>query len=742
MAMRGFTRGFILSRTDRCTHRVMRRMVVAMLPLLALVSATGTAIAQDGGQARTVVGVDGRVIARNDGLGIAAAQIIRVRDGLRVRSDEQGSFRIGASIGDTLAVRALGFREVRLAVTRSSLTVALVALPTVLPVFTTTAGQRQIRASESPRSVTVLTAQDIDAVSAVSANQILRQLPGLQELPSPPSKTSISIRGFDDARVLVLVDGEPVAGSLIESRDIGRLSTLATERIEVTKGPSSVEFGSDALGGVINLVQAAPTQRLTVDATLRAAELGRQEASVGASQQRGAFGYRVTGGWRQSDRVTGYDAVGSTFNRLYDVRGDFRYALGRRWNVRLDVLGSQERQRFPVDAQFNGFIDNRGGQGFVEAAGPLRGGSLRARTFLQRFAYEYRQSRQLLPIRGSADSLRQQERQARTLLSYTRAFGAHTFDVGLQHSARVLVAPRKVDGDSARDVLREVFARDQWTLGAFSLTAGARHTSSTLWGSSTNPSVGGAWQVVPAIRVRANVARGFRAPGFKEIRYTFFNPAGGYTLVGNADLQPETSWSGTAGGSWAPSSAVTIDVEGYRNDVDGLIDWRYLGNNAAGFQEYANVNVARARTQGVESNVRANWRATTLSLGYDFLHARDLGTGLPLSRRATHTVRVTAARTWPMRRGLTTDLSARYTGNAALIGIPSGAPISGPFSTESGIIGRQGALLSLDGQLRMSITAIAEISMGVSNALNQQPTLWTPAFARQVYVGMRVRWTD
>ncbi len=719
-----------------------RGVVVVTLPLTALVSATRAAHAQGSAPASLPMRVEGRVVARMDGAGIVAAQILRVRDGLRTRTDEQGTFRIAASAGDTLVVRALGFAQARLVVAQESLTVALVALPAVLPVFTTTAGQREIRSTESPRSVTVLTARDIDAVGAVAANQILRQLPGLQELPSPPSKTSISIRGFDDARVLVLVDGEPVAGSLIESRDIGRLSTLATERIEVTKGPSSVEFGSDALGGVINLVQAAPTQRLTVDGTLRAAELGRQEASLGASQQRGAFGYRVTGGWRQSDRVTGYDATGSTFNRLYDVRGDFRYTLGRRWKIRLDVLSSQERQRFPVDAQFNGFIDNRGGQGFVEAAGPLLGGSVRARSFLQRFAYEYRQSRQLLPIRGSADSLRQQERQARTLLAYTRAFGAHTIDVGLQHSARVLVAPRKVEGDSSRDVLREVFARDQWTLGALSLTAGARHTNSTLWGTSTNPSVGGVWQVVPAIRLRANAARGFRAPGFKEIRYTFFNPAGGYTLIGNADLQPETSWSGTAGGSWAPVSRFAIDVEGYRNEVKGLIDWRYLGNNAAGFQQYANVNVARARTQGAEFNVRGEWKATTLSLGYDFLHARDRGTGLPLSRRAAHTVRVTAARTWPWYRGLTTDMSARYTGNAALIGIPSGAPISGPFSTESGIIGRQGALLSLDGQMRLALTTIAEVSVGVSNALNQLPALWTPAFARQLYVGMRMRWTD
>jgi hypothetical protein len=76
-----------------------------------------------------------------------------------------------------------------------------------------------------------------------------------------------------------------------------------------------------------------------------------------------------------------------------------------------------------------------------------------------------------------------------------------------------------------------------------------------------------------------------------------------------------------------------------------------------------------------------------------------------------------------------------------LIGIPSGAPITGPFSTESGIIGRQGALLSVDTQLRLAVTRELEASGGVNNLLNQQPELWTPAFARQVYVGLRWRWS-
>jgi len=452
-------------------------------------------------------------------------------------------------------------------------------------------------------------------------------------------------------------------------------------------------------------------------------------------------GYRLNGGWRQSDRVTGYNATGSTFNRIFDLKGDVRVPLGAQWTARLDVQGSQERQRFPLDTRFNGFIDNRGGQGFAEAQGPALGGRLRVRAFQQRFSYQYRQSRGLLPIRGSADSVAQQERQGRYLLAYTKVAGRHAIDVGLQHSRRTLVAPTKVDGDSARENITEVFARDSWTIGDVLLTAGARHTASTLWGSTTNPSVGLAWQATPALRLRSNVARGFRAPGFKEIRYTFFNPAGGYEIVGNPDLRPESSVSGSTGATWAPSARWSLDMEAYRNDVKDLVDWSYRGDNVAGFQTYANVNVARARTQGVEANVRTTVLGTDVSAGYDFLHARNLSTGLPLTRRATHTARLRLAREWSLLQGLQGDVSVRYTGNAPLIGIPSGAPITGPFSTAPGIVGRQGALLSVDMQWRLRLTREATLSIGGNNLLGQRPALWTPAFDRQIFAGLAIHWS-
>lgn len=678
--------------------------------------------------------VRGTVLSRSDSAPVVAADVSTQDGRLRTRTDDRGRFRLGAVPGDTLRIRALGFGEGRVVATRDDLVIRLELVPVMLGELTTTVGQRVIRTGDTPASVTVVDRAEIDATAAISANQLLRQLPGLQELPASPSRTTIAIRGLDDARVLVLVDGEPVAGSLIQNRDIGRLSTIAAERIEVTKGPSSVEFGSDALGGVINLVTAAPAQRLTVEATGRAGDIGRRESTLGVTGTTGRLGFRVDGGVRQTEQVTGVSSTAQdqALDRVYDLRTDLRYAASERLALRLDVQASQQRQRWPTGGGFNGFIDDHTLQGFAEGQLEALGGSFRLRAFGQAYDYKYRQAQALIPIAGPGDP--QQERYGRLLFAHTRVAGTHTLDGGVQFSARSIESPGKVEGDRASDQLIEVFGRDSWRLGTVLVTGGARYTNSSLWGGAATPTIGLAWQPTPAWRFRTNVARGFRGPAFKELRYTFSNPSGGYTVIGNPNLVPESSWSSSVGLTWAPVRALAIDVEGYRNAIRNLIDNRFVGTNDAGFMVYQALNVARARTEGIETNVRYATGTFEASVGYDYLRARDLETGLALPQRATHTARGRLSRLWTVLGGVNTDVTARYTGVAARG--------TGTDANDNPILtGRQAPFFSLDGQLRVAVNAFSELSVGVNNVLDRRPEGWSGLIQRQVFAGLKLRWS-
>lgn len=669
-------------------------------------------------QARATV----QIVSAADNAPIASARVIRLADARAVRTDDRGGVTVALTGADSIRVLALGYRELRTLLRSGTTTLRLTPLPTTLATIVTTAGQREMRASDNPASITVLSQKDIAAAGAVSANQLLRQLPGLQELAAPPAQTSIAIRGLDASRVLVLIDGEPAAGGLIENRDIGRLSTLAADRIEVTKGPSSVEFGSDALGGVINLVTAAPSRTPVASLMMRSGELGRREAASELSNTYGPLGVRVNAGWRETDRVTGVNASGSTLDRVYDFRGDARYRVNERWMVRSDLQLSQQRQRWPVGGGFNGFIDNATQQALLEAVGSVGGGTMRVRAFGQQYAYQFRQAQGALPIAGSADSLEQTETLGRGLLAWSRPMAGGTLDVGAQFSDRRIVAPSKIDGNRASDQVTEVFARQAFVVGAMRLSAGARSTSSTLWGSTVAPSVGAVWHAAPTVQIRANVARGFRAPSFKEMRYTFLNAGAGYTLIGNPNLTPESSWSTSLGASWVPTRSVTLTAEAYRNAVRNLVAIRANGFTPAGLLIYENANVARAQTEGIELGARVVRGNAEWSLGYDHLRARDLETGRTLDGRARHTARLAVSQAWAASHTVLTDLSVRYTG-------------ASPVGTLT-----QAAFLSVDGQVRMPVGRGLEASIGVTNLLDQRPAAWTPAFQRQFIAGLSARW--
>jgi outer membrane receptor for ferrienterochelin and colicin len=220
----------------------------------------------------------------------------------------------------------------------------------------------------------------------------------------------------------------------------------------------------------------------------------------------------------------------------------------------------------------------------------------------------------------------------------------------------------------------------------------------------------------------------------------------GYALYGNPDLEPEASISSTIGATWAPSSVFSLDAEVYRNDVRDMIEVRYNGVNAAGLQEYRYVNVSDARTSGIEASVRTTLGAFSVAAGYDFVRARDLSNNLPLSKRASQTARLQLAREWNVLSGLQTDLSARYTGPAPLVGnAGTGGTYTGGGIEIVGeqtptVVARQQAFLSVDMQVRFAVTRFSELSAGVNNLLGAQPDFWTPAYQRQGYMAIRLRY--
>lgn len=113
------------------------------------------------------------------------------------------------------------------------------------------------RAEQARKDVTVATEvigrEEIEASGARTMDELLRAAPGIEVTPTFGG-SGVRMQGLDPKHVLVLVDGRPVDGRVDGTVDLARLRVSDIERVEVVKGPSSALYGSDALGGVINIV--------------------------------------------------------------------------------------------------------------------------------------------------------------------------------------------------------------------------------------------------------------------------------------------------------------------------------------------------------------------------------------------------------------------------------------------------------------------------------------------------------
>ncbi len=631
---------------------------------------------------------------------------------------------------DTVFVVALGYRAARVALEAplpELLAVTLAADASVLPEIVTTVGRRERRAGELTVATTTVDRREIEAQAATAVDQVVGELPGVQPGGRNPVGSTLLIRGLGESRVLLLVDGEPAGGALLENRDLSRTSTLAVDRIEVTKGPGSVEHGSDALGGVINVVTAPPEGPLRLLARGRAGSHGRREGDAALSRG-GDVAFRIAGGWRQSDQIAGQGQDAAALERVWDLRSTARTRVTRALQLRADANYERSRQRWPVDDQFNGFVDTWNASALIE--GTLEHGlaSLRGRVVGQHFKYRFRQSQGDTPVAGQGNSP-QEEETLRGVLAWSRPFGRHLVDLGVEGTLRKVTAEGYLAGGRASDRVIEGYAQDGWELGRWYLNGGARLSHSSRWGTSFTPSVGVAGDLAANLRWRVSTARGFRAPSFKELAWDFPNLGVGYVVQGNPDLSPESSWSVSTGATWAPGEGWRLGVDLYRNALRDLIDFRTAGFTSGGLLIYRPENVEHARTEGVELELRRAWGQWITAAGYEYLRARDLDHDLPLDGRAAHTARLRLTRLVGLLSNGTIDLTGRLTGRAPIVASADGGT---PTST-----GTREAFLAVDLRLGGDLFPGLGLEAGVDNLFDGRPRAWPGTVERRFYLGLR-----
>jgi vitamin B12 transporter len=504
--------------------------------------------------------------------------------------------------------------------------------------------------SEVGSSVTVITAEDIAARQERSLPDILKDVPGLNIVRTggPGGQAVVFMRGTNNNHTKVLVDGIDVSdpSSANASFDFAQFLTQDIERVEVLRGPQSGLYGSDAIGGVINIITKSGQGPAQFQASAEGGtfETFNQTAGVRGSMEQ--FHYNanvehfhsgatpvtplellVPGELRNDDY---YDNLTAATKLGYEVVQDFDVGLVARYtNTHLRVTGDD----FSTFPSFPASQQTRASTSEYYS---------RATAHLVSFAGFLDQTVGIAFTRKRTSTLEPDSPQeslatgARIKIDWQGALKftpAHTLVLGAEHARDEISEPL-----SAANQIDSGYAELQSQLiGNLYSAINARYDRNDRFGGKATYRIAPAYVITgTGTKLKASVGSGFKAPTLAELFQSY--PA--FFFIANPNLSAETSTGYDAGVEQKLGETVRAGVTYYYNRVRNLI---VTAPDADGINiTYA--NIGRAHTDGVESFVAYTpIKAVTLRADYTYTQAIDDGSGLQLLRRPKHKASLNAA---------------------------------------------------------------------------------------------------
>lgn len=478
---------------------------------------------------------------------------------------------------------------------------------------------------ESSRPAYVIDRQEIQAQGATTVQEALKYLPGIisagttgGELGSLPSQF---MRGANSDQVLILLDGRPINNTGFSgSFDLASITTDTIEQIEVVPGGGSTLYGSNAIGGIINIITRKPNDEPTFSANLEAGSFGYNQQQISSTGTIGDISW-----------VVGYNRTASANDFPFSLESfDFQ---DTRENA--DVLYNNVNLKLSADIDqhnqltFTGLYNTRdlGVAGGVPIPGSNRVGSfnsltsearqytdelmldltwksqlgssddslLTARVYRDSFFYRFSNPDPENPgtlnkVRSNVTGL-QVQHNWQFANNQTITYGGDYRNVNAENTTfdfQTGVEEENYDDNISQGA---VFARYEADVTPdFSVNAGLRQEFSNLEeGDFTSPSVGFRWQATDSTVVRGNYTRNFQLPLIRET-----SGLAGLDVEGNPDLDPERGNSFDVGIDQQLGDFGLLRLTGFFNDVSDLIAFEF--GNPSTYR-----NVGRVQTWGLEA---------------------------------------------------------------------------------------------------------------------------------------------
>ena len=560
---------------------------------------------------------------------------------------------------------------------------------------------------DAPVVTRLITLHDIKITDATNIQDMLTQeIPGLEFGFAMTQETTLNMSGFGGSSVLFLVDGERMAGETMDNVDYSRMNLDNVGRIEIVKGASSALYGSNAVGGVVNIISRENLEPWTTNANSRYNTFGhewRNGANFSFNTERWnsqtSFQHtkidpidlpkahtseeialelmKKAQGLPYDESVLNDD---SNLSRLY---GQTTYNVKERltWRAtdRLTLIGRggyffRTSERDTYDYHFNAYSAGMKGRYAWDHARHLE----------LSYAYDQYDKANFMPDGTRTHDHDYSNQQHVVHALYCHPFGKNNLLLGADYLHDYLTTYQFIDNTSHSQDNIDGYAQFDWNItDQFNIVGSARYD---YFSASSLTALTGRLAVVyklPVFTLRANYASGFRAPTLKEMYMHFDMGSMGYWIIGNPDLEPEKSHNFNVAlerqnrirHSGILNGVYNFTLMGYCNIFDKritTIDYDYEGQESALYWNEDGVNV-----WGIDISLGHyfDW-GLTLKLNYSWMHETGNVYFSQFNQPRTHSM------TW--RIGYAHRFSRHYALDAALSGRHQGEPQSGRTDVDQG----------------------------------------------------------
>jgi vitamin B12 transporter len=528
-------------------------------------------------------------------------------------------------------------------------------------------------ADKTGESVSVLDSATLQSLQTTQLTDALALTPGLSVNRSGGlgQITTVSIRGAETGQTLVLIDGVRIndPSGTDNGAILGDVLVNNIGRVEVLRGPQSTLYGSDAIGGVVDILsKRGGNDPFALTASAEGGSFDTYHLNAAANGTVGAVEYGAAANYIHSNGISAADKRNG--NPETDGYGNFGATANTRIHlndtVSLDLRGYYTNARADYDDN-SGFVPpylaydslaynkNRFLSGYAGLNFDLFGGVLHNRIAVMATNSNrsfYNSIYDLIPDQKDTEN-----KGSATRFEYQGTADLSPDDqivFGAEEESTRFSSVGTYSSDRGHSSIYSFYGQYQKTLfQTLTLTGGVRYDHHDQFGSHTSVKLAAAWQPIDGTVLHANYGDGFKAPSLYEL----------FSQYGTPGLKPESARGWEVGGAQAfLDGAMQASLTYFSRDTKNLIDFQscfvptppaQCAVQPSGFY----FNIDRTRATGVEAQIAGNITDTIrVTLDYTNMDAKDRTTGLALGRRPKNTA--SAMLNWdPSNWGLGASLS-------------------------------------------------------------------------------------